>query len=185
MTRESLAEIAGRIERGQIGARIALELRHAKPGTAPWLDTSRSGMLEIVGPFLPKSIGICWDLGHDGENGRSERDWRPAPPRDFLDRVIHVHAHDAGPDGAVHYPLTTHRVPIAEQVHALIGHGYTGSITLEIRYRYAAALGDPWEMMRRSHERMTTMIRRAHSRKQSAMDGRYPDDAGTYGRSRT
>jgi sugar phosphate isomerase/epimerase len=148
---------ASHCERELPGVMLALELRRAR-AAAPMLDASRTGIVSLVERVASQKIGICWDLGHDWENRLTEQNWQPIPSPAFLSRVIHVHAHDAGPDGAVHYPLVTHRVPIDEHVAALRAYGFAGAITLEIRYRYAAALGDPLAMLQASYERMRQLL---------------------------
>ncbi|MER3485360.1 MAG: hypothetical protein C4345_04650, partial [Chloroflexota bacterium] len=125
---------------------------------APTLDASRAGIVSLIERVASPKTGICWDLGHDWENRLTEPNWQPIPSSAFLSRVVHVHAHDAGPDGAVHYPLVTRRVPIDEQVAALRANSYAGAITLEIRYRYAAALGEPHAMLQASYERMRQLL---------------------------
>ncbi len=152
-TVEFLQWAAERCDREFPSVRLALELRRAD-GAKPPPDASRSGIIELVERVGSARVGICWDVGHDWENREREPDWTPAPGDEFLLRVIHVHAHDAGPDGTVHYPLVTGQVPIAEQISSLLAAGYAGSITLEVRYRFAAALGDPLEMLEASFRRL-------------------------------
>ncbi len=139
------------------GVRLALELRRGN-AASPAPDASRSDLVALIDRAGSDRAGICWDLGHDWENRLSEPGWSPIPHPAFLQRVIHVHAHDAGPDDAVHYPLVTGRVPVEEQSAALLASGYAGAVTLEIRYRYAAALGEPLAMLRASYERMLTAV---------------------------
>ncbi|GIW04656.1 MAG: hypothetical protein KatS3mg059_1276 [Thermomicrobiales bacterium] len=148
---------ASHCERELPGVLLALELRRAR-SDAPMLDASRAGIVSLIERVASPKAGICWDFGHDWENRRTEPNWQPVPSPAFLSRVIHVHAHDAGPDGAVHYPLVTHRVPIEEQVAALRATGYAGALTLEIRYRFAAALGEPHAMLQASYERMRQLL---------------------------
>lgn len=139
------------------GVYLALELRRRNVDS-PAPDASRSDLVALIDRAGSARAGICWDLGHDWENRLTEPDWAPVPDPAFLRRVIHVHAHDAGPDDAVHYPLVAGRVPIEEQSAALLASGYAGSITLEIRYRYAAALGEPLAMLRASYARMLAAV---------------------------
>jgi sugar phosphate isomerase/epimerase len=140
------------------GVRIAVELRHTNDATPARVDTSRASLIELVDACGSPAVGICWDLGHDWENSRTEPGWDVTPSQAFLDRVIHVHAHDAGPTGLVHYPISSGKVPLPEMTGALVEADWSGSVTMELRYRYAAELGDPHEQMRRSYAALNTMI---------------------------
>jgi sugar phosphate isomerase/epimerase len=157
-TAEFLTWAADRCDRDWPGVRLAVELRRSLGGGQPQWDADRTSIVDLVGACDSERVGICWDCGHDWENRDVERDWSPVPPERFLRHIMHVHVHDAGPDGAVHYPLTTGRVPIPSQVDALRRHEYRGAVTMEIRYRHAAACGDPLDMLRRSYERLTRLI---------------------------
>lgn len=137
---------------------IAVELRHSEDASGDRVDTSRSGILDLVAGAESRSIGICWDFGHDWENSPTEPDWTVEPSAAFLDRVIHVHAHDAGPNTLVHYPIASGKVPILRMLAALRRAAWSGAVTLEIRYRYASELGDPHDQMRRSYFAIRSMI---------------------------
>jgi sugar phosphate isomerase/epimerase len=141
--------------------RVAVELRHSDDVSSEHPDSARHRLVELIDSIGDPSIGICWDLGHDWENSRMEEGWTPAPPSEFLRRVLHVHAHDAGPTGLVHYPLSSGEVPIAEMVAALVRFGWAGAITMELRYRFASELGDPHLQMARSYRTIRDMIEQA------------------------
>lgn len=134
------------------GVRIALELRRQLDPQRTGADGSRAALMKTVRRLGSPQVGICWDLGHDWENGRDDPAWQPIPEADFLALVNHVHVHDAGPDGPVHFPLTQGRVPFTRQLPALLEHGYAGAVTMEIRWRYAASLGAPWDLMAASYD---------------------------------
>jgi sugar phosphate isomerase/epimerase len=140
------------------GVRIAVELRHTTDPTSERIDTSRTNLVELIDACRSSAVGVCWDLGHDWENSAAEPGWEAIPSKEFLDRVIHVHAHDAGPTGLVHYPISSGKVPLPEMIGALVHADWSGSVTMELRYRFAAELGDPHEQMRRSYAALNAMI---------------------------
>ena len=61
-------------------------------------------------------------------------------------------------DGAVHAPLTRDRVQWQDAVAALRTGQWQGSITLEIRYRYAAEEGEPWNVLEESLRTFQTVL---------------------------
>lgn len=131
---------------------VALELR-AAVDDRPANGRSRASLLELVRAVDSARAGICWDLAHDLENSRREAGWRVVPEDAFLDRVVHVHAHDIDDHWEPHYPLVLGRVPVAEQLGALAGRAAgLPSITMEVRWRCAERLGDPWVLLARSFE---------------------------------
>jgi sugar phosphate isomerase/epimerase len=140
------------------GVTVALELRRQIDPANPGADGSRAALVETVRRAGSDHAGICWDLGHDWENGLRDPGWRPEPEEDFLSLVTHVHAHDAGPEGQVHFPLTLHRVPFARQFALLAANDYAGSVTMEVRWRYAASLGSPWDLMAASYENARPLL---------------------------
>lgn len=131
------------------GVAIALEVRRAKAGR---IDANRQTIVEVIESVGHDSVGICWDLGHDWENRAQHPAWTTIPPDWFLRHVKHVHVHDAGPNDVVHYPLVLDSVPFRSQLPTLALRGYDGVVTMEVRWRYAASLGEPWDLMKRSYE---------------------------------
>jgi sugar phosphate isomerase/epimerase len=143
------------------GAGVVLcpELRPARdPSDRRW-DRSRASLAKFVAELDHLGVGICWDLGHDWENRRLDADWSAIPDEAFLSRVRHVHLHGIGSDGALHQPLGAGGVPWAAQLRALADRGYGGAATLEIRYRYALAVGEPWTVLAASYRRALEAIR--------------------------
>ena len=132
-------------ERGS-NTRISLELRTTEGPADHRFDRS----IESLGSFLTEldlpRIGMCWDVAHDWENGGRITQLSPRA----LHWINHVHIHDSRADAAVHAPLDAGSVPWREAVAALKDVGWQGSITLEIRYRYAAELGEPWNVLEAS-----------------------------------
>lgn len=143
--------LAEEVERLPGEASVALELGAAKTERPGAMARSRSDVLSIVEEVDSRRVGICWDLAHDRENAALEPDWAPVPPRDFLRHVVHVHLHDLDEEGEAHCPLVFEHVPFREQLAALAGVGPLPAVTMEIRWRCAARLGDPWELLGESY----------------------------------
>lgn len=137
---------------------IAIELRAAVTGW-PALGRSRRSILELVEEIGSSRAGICWDLAHDLENSRGESGWTIDPDHAFLQRVVHVHAHDIDNLWEPHYPLVLGRVPVAEQLTALeASRGEIPSITMEVRWRCAERLGEPWDLLAASFQKMEQVL---------------------------
>jgi len=142
---EETASTSGRAD-------IALELRAAVDGR-PAVGRTRASLLDLVQEVDSPRVGICWDLAHDFENSRHEAGWTVVPDDAFLDRVVHVHAHDIDDLWEPHYPLVLGRVPVAKQLAALARRpAGLPSITMEVRWRCAERLGQPWDLLARSFE---------------------------------
>jgi len=150
-----LAEAAERMP-GEV--LVGLELGAVKPDRPAATARSRADVLALVQAVDSPRVGICWDLAHDCENAAHEPGWEPVPGSEFLDRVVHVHVHDLGDDGASHYPPVLGRVPIAEQLGALAARGPLPSIIMEVRWRCAARLGEPWELLGESYRRVGATV---------------------------
>ena len=159
-TRSFMLWLADELERRSAGACAALELSGAKASRPTAAARSRASVLEALDPVDSARVGICWDLAHDVENGSHESGWALVPDDVFLSRVVHVHAHDLDGEGEAHYPLVFGRVPVAEQLAALAGTGTLPSITLEVRYRCAARLGDPWDLLCLSYAEAARAVQR-------------------------
>jgi sugar phosphate isomerase/epimerase len=142
------------------GANVVVcpELRPARDENDRRWDRSRASMTGLMVGLARPNTGICWDLAHDWENRRFDPEWSEKPSGSFLDLVRHVHLHDAGADGTLHHPLVGGRVPWAEQLRLLRSRGYSGAATMEIRYRYALAAGEPWTVLAASYRRALEAI---------------------------
>ncbi len=146
------------------GVRIAVELLRARGADDVHASSGRANVLDLVRDRDPARVGICWDLEHDWFNGRVDPTWTPEPPPAFLDRVIHVHVHDANAaTHANHFPLAFNAVPYDTQVPLLVARGYAGPLILELRYRHALALGDPHEWMGKSYAVLHKLLRAART----------------------
>ena len=142
------------------GLRLAIELRHDPEKHAARFDADRAMLRRFVEQFDSDRIGICWDIGNDLQQAKW-KDMAPVPPGSgFLAQVIHVHAHGQGPGGDMHYPMLSSREPAAQWLGLLPGAGYSGSVTLEIRYRLAAARGNPIEILGKSFQVAREQLRR-------------------------
>lgn len=153
---------ADELQRRDAGCLLAVELRRPRSVNDAGFDRSRHALSAFVDGLGIDCVGICWDFGHDWEGRRFDPAWRAQPELAFLRRVNHVHVHGAGgPDDAVHFPLQSGRVPWPDQVDALLRARFSGAMTLEVRYRFALAMGEPWNVLGESY----ALLR-------SALDGR-------------
>ncbi len=143
---------------------VGLELGAAKPGRETAAARSRMSVETIVDRVGTPEVGICWDLAHDRENGLHDPAWRTVPEEAFLTKIVHIHLHDLGADGLAHYPLVLGTVPFTEQFEAMQQIATVPSVTMEVRWRCAMQLGDPWEMLTRSYEHVRSVM--------SAVEGR-------------
>jgi sugar phosphate isomerase/epimerase len=144
------------------GVNIAIELRTHKPESPDEVDRGRESLAGFVRDFGADQVGICWDIANDWQSRTYQPGWREAPERDFLDLVNHVHLHDiGGPDALSHFPLQAGQAPWREMLPPLVAGGYRGAITLEIRYRCALALGEPWAVLGESYRLVGEFLNRA------------------------
>lgn len=85
-------------------------------------------------------VEVCWDFGHAWRSVLLKK--HPVqPPPWFLDRVGHVHLHDAYADETDyhdHQPLGGGDLPWAQYLATLAGQGYDGRILLEVALRDGA-----------------------------------------------
>ncbi|MEX2425434.1 MAG: TIM barrel protein [Thermomicrobiaceae bacterium] len=147
-TGEFLDTIAEQLGRWTDKVTVAIELRAFRDERPRAAATTRGSVLRVVGYTRHPAIGICWDVAHDFESHivRGSR-WK-APERAFLDRVRHLHIHDLGHDDEPHCPPTIGRVPLGDAISALPDL----PITMEVRWRMAERMGDPWEILRQSYD---------------------------------
>jgi sugar phosphate isomerase/epimerase len=143
------------------GLSFSVELRHATDRTDERFDRRRESLLRFVDRVDSDGIGICWDLGHDWENREFDPAWSVGPGDEFMARVSHVHLHGAAQDRTVHHPLQVSVAPWREMLASLLEAGYNGAITMEIRYRYALALGEPWDVLAGSYALALETLRSA------------------------
>lgn len=113
------------------------------------IGQSREEVLAILSQIGHPRLKACWDFGHDTLNNRLD-----PPSPEWLEQVVHVHAHNVHPDGRDHYPLDEGCVPHREWLAALAGSGFHGIITLEIKGQQLAG----WEFDR-VHRVLTSSIR--------------------------
>lgn len=154
--------LAEESERGTATVRIALELRADRDYRPSAAAVSRQDVLEVVRAVDSPRVGVCWDLAHDRENAAREPGWEPVPSPEFLARVIHVHLHDIDDAGEDHNPPVFARVPFPEQLDALARTGSLPPVTMEVRWRCAARLGDPWDLLGRSYRIVGDVLATAH-----------------------
>ncbi|MBU0511556.1 MAG: sugar phosphate isomerase/epimerase, partial [Chloroflexi bacterium] len=107
---------------------IALEnLDIAKPGITKFGER-REDVLALVTEIDHPRLGICWDTGHDIRQGVPQD-----PPKEWLERVDHVHIHDLDNSGEDHFPLVFGNVPNERWIKLLMDAGMEGTITLELK----------------------------------------------------
>jgi sugar phosphate isomerase/epimerase len=119
--RRRCADDGGRVQpvvELQIGPDEGEDMQRIGDNFAELLDVSRRA-----------DVPICWDFGHSYMNAR--RFGGPGrPPPDLMDRVAHVHCHDA--DASDHQPLEYGRVPWQSNLAMLADAGYCGTVVLEV-----------------------------------------------------
>lgn len=146
LTRAYLRRLLELMEEHGIEAGLAVELRAPAVADDRRFDRSLHGLIHELERLGHDRVGICWDVAHDWESGFALTD----VDDEAWSWIRHVHIHDSRVDGAVHAPLGAGEVPWEEALRQLQEHGYTGSITLEIRYRYASEHGQPWDVLGQS-----------------------------------
>lgn len=114
----------------KLGPSISVALEHQVPphpdeNLIRTGDTAKELLAVVRGTDLP----LCWDTGHYllamERHGQS-----PAPPREFLTRVAHVHLHDVV-DDRDHRPVSEDSAQLRRWMEELHQTGFTGRITLE------------------------------------------------------
>lgn len=154
-----LRYLADEVERDGADIVVGLELGAHKPWRPGAAARSRAGVRSIVDAVGSPRVGICWDLAHDCENASLEAGWTVVPPDDFISRVVHVHLHDLDEQGEAHYPPVLGRVPFPTQLAALATAGRLSSVTMEVRWRCAERLGDPWDLLGRSYREVGRVVK--------------------------
>ena len=136
---------------------IAIELRVPTGPEDVRFDRDRDKLARVVSSFAEARIGICWDIANDWLAAERTGHQYTLPDAGFLKHVRHVHVHDAHTSLGLHAPLGTGSVPWRSARDLLVASGWTGRITLEIRYRLANEQGEPWAVLSDSIDRFTTL----------------------------
>lgn len=134
------------------GWTVSLELCNQRKGI------TRSGVTydEILYDVEHVKSGLlhaCWDWGNATANALLGI--MPFnPPAEYLQRVVHVHAHDCR-EGITHLPLGMGSVPLAEYALALQGIGYQGAVILQL---WPERLTQPAEFPRHVEESVSRLM---------------------------
>jgi len=131
---------------------IAVELRSRNnPEDQRW-DRSLESMVETLTDWREPRIALCLDIANAWRNTGVV----PNLDQRSLNLLRHVHLHDVRPDGNLHAPLSDSGIDWEPFLWDLRSSGWRGSVTLEIRYRYASDNGEPWSVLadnlRRIHD---------------------------------
>jgi len=130
---ESTARVLGRIAESihtcDLPVRVGLEINRYHGVETP--GTTYEGLLDIVQHVGCSEVGFCWDMGHTRSSVLQHR-LPPAPPPEFLRKVIHTHVHGLSLDGDTHRPLTESNSHIAFGISQLRPYGYSGPYNLEL-----------------------------------------------------
>jgi sugar phosphate isomerase/epimerase len=101
-------------------------------------------MTEYLAKLDLRIVGICWDVANYFGGGLDKA--MPTPAE--VQSINHVHVHDRHPGGAgFHAPLGSDGILWRQAIQHLRTAGWSGAITLEIRYRYALERADPWSVL--------------------------------------
>jgi sugar phosphate isomerase/epimerase len=103
----------------QTGVRIALENLFSLPDVA-----------DMISPFEPEFVGLCYDSGHGNlQPGEEALDQLEASG--LLDRLLAVHLHDNDGRGDSHHPMFTGTVNWERLAHLIAHSSYTKPISME------------------------------------------------------
>ena len=145
------------VTRGSAGP-TCLELRSAASAEDRRFDRRREALVDFVDRLADDRLAVCWDVANDWLTAR--RSSLPyALPEAVPARLGHVHLHDALPDGLLHAPLADGGVPWGPALELLRDARWGGSATLEIRYRLASDVGEPWAVLAESIRRALSVER--------------------------
>lgn len=155
VTSAFLSSLALVLRSHQTDARIAIESRlRTEPGDVRF-DRRLSSLASFIGDLELSNVGICWDVANHLGSATGER----LPTPEVLGRVDHVHLHDRHlGSGGFHAPLRDDGLPWRQAIRHLRTAGWSGTVTLEIRYRYALEQGDPWRVLGDSLDRARTAL---------------------------
>ena len=146
VTGDVLTWIAAELEARRSTAHLCVELRAADGSNDQRFDRDRDRLIGFVDGLDSPRIGMCWDIANDWLTAR--RTCRPLElPTLMPSCVRHGHLHDAAVGGLLHAPLGEGSVPWVEAMTLFAGAHGDMSVTLEIRYRLAHEVGDPWTVL--------------------------------------
>ncbi len=112
---------------------LALENQRSKGLNDPGL--SLTDLVDIVKSIDSSILGICWDMGHSYANLLTDKNLYPRlADNSFVEKIIHTHIHDLGPDGRTHWFFKENKVPIKEYITLLNETGYNGIYNLELSF---------------------------------------------------
>lgn len=152
VTSQALGWISSELERRESSAIVCVELRASDGSDDNRFDRYRERLVAFVEAQRSAAIGLCWDVANDWLSAR--RSGRELAIPSTVPRCVrHVHLHDATADGLLHAPLGEDSVPWAVALKRLGDEGWVGSVTLEIRYRLAHDVGEPWIVLAESVRR--------------------------------
>jgi sugar phosphate isomerase/epimerase len=147
-TARYLMFIAEELDRRSVPVQVALEIRAYFPSYPTSAATTRASTMRVLSQTEHPSIGLCWDVAHDQETFIALGEEWSDPDDAMMKRVQHVHLHDIGvDDNEPHYPPLTGRVP-HEKAFEFAPEVAT---IMEVRWRMAERLGEPWDVLRRSY----------------------------------
>lgn len=150
-----LTELAEQSVRHGHGVDLAIELRAFRYDRPTAAATTRESIMRVIEQAGPGVAGICWDVAHDLESHIALGQKWTDPSDSFKSRIVHLHLHDLGPDDEPHYPPLVGRVPLNR---TLPGLDHVNRI-MEVRWRMAARMGHPWDVLRRSYEAVSSFSR--------------------------
>jgi len=161
-TTRALARLVEDIRIHDLPVTIALEINRYHGVESP--GTTYDGLLEIAGHPGNARIGFCWDMGHTCSSVL-QRKLPPAPPPEFIAKVVHTHVHDLSPEGDTHWPLTESCPHLASGISRLEASGYTGIYNLELYPTRWGAQQDVKDSMLRSVLRLRTILAQIRCRR--------------------
>lgn len=151
-TREVLAWLVMELERRGCPTNVCLELRAAVGPDDVRFDRHRERLVAFIDEQRHPLIGLCWDVANEWLSAR--RAGRELElPIEAPTCLRHVHLHDATAGVLLHAPLGDGGVPWEDALRMLRRVEWSGSVTLEIRYRLAHDDGDPWTVLAESVRR--------------------------------
>lgn len=146
VTADALAWLATELDLRRCGAVPCVELRSKVGPDDDRFDRNWDHLVAFVETQANSTIGVCWDLANEWLSAvRSGRNL--TLPEAIPSCVRHVHLHGSTEAGLLHAPLGAGNVPWQSAMELLLRERWCGSATLEIRYRLAHDLGEPWTVL--------------------------------------